>query len=1086
MSFDELHKKRKNYVQAARENNFEEGLRDLLSHLYPDNAHFIYELLQNAEDAQASEIHFRLESSRLVTEHDGRRLFSLQDIESITGIGGSTKIDDETAIGKFGVGFKAVFDYTSRPEIQSGEYSFAIEDLFVPVRIDGKSSPGWTRFTFPFNRDEKPPARAVEEITGALRELKHSSLLFLSNISLISFTLPNGQGGSLERSSDATNQNQISITLNTDGDESETHWMRFTDQFRVDDDGRPKNVIVGAAFALEDVPKRSKKVAADGPDQLAEPKESRKQIAALNRGDVCIFFPAVKEVSGLRFHIHAPFASTVARDSVRDTPGNTSMVAAIGQLVVDALPSLRDTGYLTDGLLSALPNHEDPLPDFYSIIRDKILGAFNETPLAPVRGRGNFAPAKDLIDGPDYFRGALDDSDTELLYRIYAENYEDPLDSYRWIASGSGNAGRFLKSLRSRIFDQYELRCALEHIEYLEGAEQNLDEEELATLSRWHEWLTTRSNKQLRKFYAFLGEAILDEGATHNDDSYEGESLSAIRLVRVGKTDKWTHVLGKDTYLPQSPKDPVVDRVPIELAFFEEEKEDKHKNHLRAFYRSAGVKRWDKATGIQKLLARYGLNGDRPGKDSGEYKRHLVQFLKAHNDRTLGRFRAFVTVRFLVGVSTDGETYWCSPRELFVDEPYLNTGLTSLHHVLPESERRRLLWPGYQDMLTERQVQDLLDLAIEYGAQKDIAIERAPLWRNRLIKDEWAKGRASAGSKETDLGTKRDFRISGLPSIAESRDPRLLRGLWNTVTSADTDMYGIAVYQANGSSERHTFPSQVAQQLNEIAWILDNDGNLRTPAEATESDLAPELHMPSKPSLLLHLDFGLNAATKSKEAAEATESLAKIGITDETLQKIVIDLAKRHSSEELLDLFTRLDNESRSADLSFDPASDLVGRQGKVANDASNTPDREFEVQERSTEKRKGEQREKAKAYLRGFYLGRDGRVICQICTQPMPFKVKGEDYFEAVTCIRNRQKGHKQNHLALCPTCSAKFRYALDTKTDELHRRICDQDIGEAATRILIDVRLAGEDESITFAVKHFLDIQAVLQAAGAERQRQ
>ena len=67
MSFDELHKKRKNYVQAARENNFEEGLRDLLSHLYPDNAHFIYELLQNAEDAQASEIHFRLESSRLVT-----------------------------------------------------------------------------------------------------------------------------------------------------------------------------------------------------------------------------------------------------------------------------------------------------------------------------------------------------------------------------------------------------------------------------------------------------------------------------------------------------------------------------------------------------------------------------------------------------------------------------------------------------------------------------------------------------------------------------------------------------------------------------------------------------------------------------------------------------------------------------------------------------------------------------------------------------------------------------------------------------------------------------------------------------------
>jgi hypothetical protein len=38
---------------AARDNGFEEGLRRLLADLYPDNAHFIYEFLQNAEDAGA-------------------------------------------------------------------------------------------------------------------------------------------------------------------------------------------------------------------------------------------------------------------------------------------------------------------------------------------------------------------------------------------------------------------------------------------------------------------------------------------------------------------------------------------------------------------------------------------------------------------------------------------------------------------------------------------------------------------------------------------------------------------------------------------------------------------------------------------------------------------------------------------------------------------------------------------------------------------------------------------------------------------------------------------------------------------------
>ena len=49
MSFlDPLRKRRSDWVRANRENNFEEGILNLLTELYPDNAHFIYELLQNA------------------------------------------------------------------------------------------------------------------------------------------------------------------------------------------------------------------------------------------------------------------------------------------------------------------------------------------------------------------------------------------------------------------------------------------------------------------------------------------------------------------------------------------------------------------------------------------------------------------------------------------------------------------------------------------------------------------------------------------------------------------------------------------------------------------------------------------------------------------------------------------------------------------------------------------------------------------------------------------------------------------------------------------------------------------------------
>jgi HSP90 family molecular chaperone len=106
-----LQEKRIKWVEASRENNFEAGIKNLLTELYPDNAHFIYELLQNAEDAGATKVSFYLEADKITTIHNGTRLFNKRDVEGITSIGEGTKRDDINKIGKFGVGFKAVFSY---------------------------------------------------------------------------------------------------------------------------------------------------------------------------------------------------------------------------------------------------------------------------------------------------------------------------------------------------------------------------------------------------------------------------------------------------------------------------------------------------------------------------------------------------------------------------------------------------------------------------------------------------------------------------------------------------------------------------------------------------------------------------------------------------------------------------------------------------------------------------------------------------------------------------------------------------------------------------------------------------------------
>ena len=91
---------------------------------YSDQAHFIYELLQNADDAGATRARFYLKPDELIFVHNGTGHFSitapdpeseerdaqnktLGDVNAITSVGSSNKTDN--AIGKFGVGFKAVF-----------------------------------------------------------------------------------------------------------------------------------------------------------------------------------------------------------------------------------------------------------------------------------------------------------------------------------------------------------------------------------------------------------------------------------------------------------------------------------------------------------------------------------------------------------------------------------------------------------------------------------------------------------------------------------------------------------------------------------------------------------------------------------------------------------------------------------------------------------------------------------------------------------------------------------------------------------------------------------------------------------------
>lgn len=129
--------------------------------LYTRKAHFIYELLQNAEDAKASEILFVAKDDRLEVYHDGDP-FTKENLNALCNIGQSDKVSDLNKIGEFGVGFKSVFgicevvELYSQPRLESDKstesISVCIQDFVTPWDIQQKTidAPYTTKFEFPY------------------------------------------------------------------------------------------------------------------------------------------------------------------------------------------------------------------------------------------------------------------------------------------------------------------------------------------------------------------------------------------------------------------------------------------------------------------------------------------------------------------------------------------------------------------------------------------------------------------------------------------------------------------------------------------------------------------------------------------------------------------------------------------------------------------------------------------------------------------------------------------------------------------------------------------------------------------------
>jgi hypothetical protein len=365
------------YAKIREENiaryGWDTAVLDLLGQLYSERTHFIFELIQNAEDAGATEIAFELFADRLELRHDGRP-FTENDVRGVCGVGKSAKAGDLTAIGKFGIGFKSVYAYTKTPRVHSGDEHFRIENYVRPYPQEPVLSAG-TRFVFPFDHDEVAAAVAAGEIAAALTAIQPRTLLFLRSIGRLRVAGCGVTTAVIERSVQAGPEPRR-VVLSRNGRPAE-EWLTW--QRRAEGLGRPAP-----------------------PAEIAFRVQGGRLVPA-DSSPLIVFFPTEKETF-LGFLVQGPYRTTPARDNVPGhDPANQVLVRETTALLRDVLRWLRDENLLTVDVLTALPLDEarfgagSMFRPLFEAVRDLLTAE----PLIPLTGAG-YGVAVDLaLAGPE-------------------------------------------------------------------------------------------------------------------------------------------------------------------------------------------------------------------------------------------------------------------------------------------------------------------------------------------------------------------------------------------------------------------------------------------------------------------------------------------------------------------------------------------------------------------------------------------------------------------------------------------------------------------------------------------------------------
>lgn len=1030
----ELKKKREEYVRVSQENNMWEGTKKILTDMYPDTAHFVYELLQNAEDMCATEVKFVLSNDKLLFSHDGKkRDFVYEDIDSITSIGNNTlKKDDLTSIGTFGVGFKAVYTYTSTPEIHSGEFDFRIRDMVIPdpVDIPKIAKLGETKFIFPFDHKTKSPQDAVTEIKKALLELDENSILFLNHIEKIVFKLPDGSIGGVQiKNVDNVLKviNKVDANIKDPNEaKTKTYWFKFSKDCRVNTLKGEATLPVSLAFRMN----------ANG-----EGNQKTFSVDETLKGKVFIYFPAVKERSDLHFHIHAPFASTVARDSVRSCAENDKLFNELAKLAVLSVSYFKERKCIDYHYYAALPNRRDFLygETKFKVIYDELIKVFkNADNELIVTENCSYKKITQVKQGSREIVKLITSDDLYLLYKKY------------WVPA-------LRPQTREEIFlneiglESYDTRIIAE------------------TLAKYPSVFAPIFNRKMEddEWFTRLYELLNGYQYLHNYLSNLKEcAMLKCSDGKLHSADENLYI--KSSYIPKRIQEPLYVEINNNVS-------NTDLDAALAFLKRLGVREMTEEVDLMSDLEKDRLNAD-------DVVFKLLEVLEKYKEN--GNIEQFKDSAFILGkrIRDDGKLHvvkakqccWSDDVTLFYEQSYEIEFVVSHEH-----------YSGLDD----QEMAHFKEVFIKLGGKTTPEISSCKVDRSHPY---WTKLNAK---NIHYFETNNDYTITGIDNIQRIPEENLYKEsllLWNVVVNDKNIRHHEAKLVANNNRYEETCDSRLAYVLKRFKWIPNKDGGFCRPCDITEKELCDGFEYNQDALFLQNIGFGDETQAPDDIATILEKAGVAVSAADEEwfrqsddVKAEILRMLREQKEKKRMSLTEAL-KEGNKEQKEFDDEDDYERdisvknpslRAKKQQEDFENGLEKRVSVKHVMKYTYSSKTSVFEKQFIREQYKGK-----CQICGKEPIRKYNGDIYFEAINIISTANLDRSLlnnvdagwNTLCLCPTCAAEYRYCsknLDRFEEQVEKTIVEAGKNEL---IPVEIELKQQQIKIVFTPRHFIALQS------------